>query len=97
MDTTRLRIFGLQSNGVETLLIDTLFTENDSIINFNSIHSATDYPYLKLQSHNIDTIDYTPAQTDRWHVLYSPVPEAAINGVNGYYISPNDSVPEGQH
>ena len=96
MDTTRLRIFGLQSNGVETLLIDTLFTENDSIINFNSIHSATDYPYLKLQSHNIDTIDFTPAQIDRWHVLYSPVPEAAITGINGYYITPSDTVSEGQ-
>ncbi len=95
-DTTRLKIFGLQANGSETLLIDTLFTENDSIINFNSIHSATDYPYLRLQSHNVDTIDFTPSQIDRWHVLYSPVPEAAITSVNGYYVMPTDTVFEGQ-
>jgi len=96
VDTTRLKIFGLQINGSETLLIDTLFTANDSILNFNDLYSATDYPYLRLQSHNKDTIDFTPAQTDRWHVLYSPVPEAALTSVNGYYVSPTDTIFEGQ-
>lgn len=97
MDTTRLKIFGVQPNGSETLLIDTLFTANDSITNFNSLFPATDYPYLRLQSQNTDSEDFTPSQIDRWHVLYSPVPEAAITSVNGYYVYPTDTVFEGQN
>jgi hypothetical protein len=95
-DTTRLFIYGLTNTGTEELLIDTLFSNHDSIVNFNSIVSADDYPYIKLQSQNVDTIDFTPSQIDGWHVLYTPVPEAAITSVNGYYLTPTDTVKEGQ-
>ena len=39
----------------------------------------------------------TPAQVDRWHVLFDKVPEAAIDGTNGYVFLPssNDSLQEG--
>lgn len=96
VDSTRLKIFGITPNGVETLLIDTVFTTNDSIQNFNSLFDAQTYPYLRLQSHHIDTVNFTPAQIDRWHVIYDHVPEAALTSVNGYYISPTDTLNEGQ-
>jgi len=95
-DTTQLKIFGVDLNGTETLLVDTLFTVNDSITNFNTLFSADDYPYLRLQSQHIDTINYTPSQLARWHVLYQPVPEAALTSVNGYYISTTDTINEGE-
>jgi len=95
-DTTRLSIFGVEVNGTETLLIDTLFTIHDSIINFNTYISAQTYPYLRLQSHQVDTVDFTPAQIDSWHVLYDHVPESALTSVNGYYLSPTDTLAEGQ-
>lgn len=42
-------------------------------------------------------MNYTPAQIDRWHVLYDLAPEAAIDGTNGYYFSHlNDSINEGE-
>ena len=95
-DNTRLKIFGIEFNGTESLLIDTLFSSNDSILNFNSLYSAQSYPYLRLQSHQIDTVDFTPAQIDSWHVLYDHVPESALTSVNGYYLSPTDTLDEGQ-
>jgi hypothetical protein len=95
-DTTRLQIFGRTFSGAETLLIDTLFTNHDSISNFNNLYSADEYPYLRLSSHQIDTVDFTPAQIDGWHVLYDHIPEAALSSTNGYYLSPTDTVFEGQ-
>jgi flagellar hook assembly protein FlgD len=95
-DTTRLKIYGITLNGTETLLIDTLFTTNDSITNFESLYSAQTYPYLKLQSNHIDTIDFTPSQINRWHVLYQHAPEAALTSTNGYYFQPVDTITEGQ-
>jgi len=95
-DSTMLSIYGRTYSGAEFFLMDTVFTRNDSLLNFEAMYSAQDYPYLRLQSHNIDVIDFTPAQVDRWHVLYQPVPEAALTSVNGYYMAPTDTVYEGQ-
>ncbi len=95
-DTTRLKVYGLQASGNETLLMDTLFTTHDSILNLNTIFPAQTYPYLKLQSYQKDTIDFTPAQIDGWHVLYDHVPEAALTSTNGYYQAPTDTLDEGQ-
>ena len=95
-DSTMLRVYGQTYSGAEMFLFDTIFTTNDSILNLEALISAQDYPYLKLQSNQIDVIDFTPAQIDGWHVLYEPVPEAALTSVNGYYMNPTDTVTEGQ-
>ena len=95
-DSTMLRITGLDIFGNPQVIIDTLFTRNDSIVGFNSIINATNYPYLKLEASYEDKENFTPAQRDRWHVLYDQLPEAAIDGTNGYYWSASgDTIPEG--
>ncbi|PWH86015.1 putative type IX secretion system sortase PorU2 [Brumimicrobium oceani] len=96
-DSTRMVIKGFDHNKQLQIEIDTIFTSNDSIINFNAILSATDYPYLQLQANYYDNVTLTPAQVDRWHVLYQPLPEAAIDGSNGYVFLPDqgDSLQEG--
>lgn len=97
VDSVRMRIQLFDINQAYQTTIDTAFTPNDSILSLNSIINATTYPYIKLSIFNQDKINYTPAQIDRLHVLYSPVPEAAIDGTYGYYVSPNpDSLYEGQ-
>jgi hypothetical protein len=83
-DETRLIIRGLDANQTVQLEIDTLFTANDSIINLNSLFPAQQYPYLQLRALYQDTSGLTPAQVDRWHVLYATLPEAAIDGTNQY-------------
>ncbi|MDX1651753.1 MAG: C25 family cysteine peptidase [Brumimicrobium sp.] len=96
-DFTRLRIQGLNWNKAVITEIDTLFSQNDSILNLNNLLPASQYPYLRLQARYSDTTGSTPAQVDRWHVLYQPLPEAAIDGSNGYVFTPvsPDSLQEG--
>lgn len=71
-------------------------TPRDSILNFNALVDASQYPYVKLSATFIDSSNMTPAQLDRWHVLYQPVPEAAIDCSNLYTWLPNkDSIGQG--
>src|SRR5690554_4761042 len=71
-DSTRLVIKGFDHNKQLQIEIDTVFTLNDSIINFNTILPASNYPYLQLQAKYFDELTMTPAQVNRWHVLYQP-------------------------
>ena len=92
-DETRLIIRGLNANQIVEFEIDTLFTANDSIENLNNLFPAQQYPYLQLRAFYQDTSDLTPAQIDRWHVLYSTLPEAAIDGSNQYtWLTSNATV-----
>ena len=76
--------------------IDTLFTLNDSIINLNAtLINAVLFPYIKLRATYEDPVTDTPAAIDRWHVLFNPVPEAAIDGSTQYTWTSNDTIPEG--
>lgn len=78
--------------------IDTSFTYNDSILNLNALVDATLYPYIQLTADYVDTIGMTPAQIDRWHVLYELLPEAAIDGTNEYtWIPDKDTLDEGEN
>jgi hypothetical protein len=95
-DSTLLRISALDIFGNEQLVIDTLFTRNDSIINVQNLINADVLPYMRLEARYTDETFFTPAQKDRWHVLYDQLPEAAIDGSNGYYWSAlSDTVQEG--
>lgn len=77
-------------------IIDTVFTPYDSIINLQNIVDAAQFPRIRIGITNSDKTNLTPAQIDRIHVLYQPVPEAAIDGSNGYYSSSGDTIYEGQ-
>ena len=73
------------------------FTPNDSIINLSSLVDASQYPYIRLGAFYKDSLGFTPAQIDRWHVLFTPLPEAAIDGTTGITWLPNsDTLSEGQ-
>ena len=96
-DTTVLNIRCLNNSGQLQLTIDTTFTSNDSIIELNNLVNASLYPYIQLSAFYKDSFSYTPAQIDRWHVLYSPLPEAAIDGTSGYsWIPSMDTLSEGE-
>ncbi len=96
-DTTVLNIRCLNNSGQLQLIIDTTFTSNDSIIELNNLVNASLYPYIQLSAFYKDSFAYTPAQIDRWHVLYSPLPEAAIDGTSCYsWIPAMDTVSEGE-
>jgi len=96
-DSVRLYIEAHDLSGTLQLTIDTSFTPNDSIIQLNNLVDAGSYPYLRLGMYYTDNFFQTPAQVDRLHILYSPVPEAAIDGSNAFYLTPGlDTLQEGQ-
>jgi hypothetical protein len=96
-DTTLLKIELFNNQGALISHIDTNFTRRDSILDLGNLINAANYPFIRLSAHYKDKFTFTPAQNDRWHVLYSPVPEAAIDGSNGYTWLPDlDTLKEGQ-
>lgn len=96
-DSVRLYLEAHDITGSVQMVIDTVFTPNDSILVLNNLIDAATYPYLRLAMLYSDPFFNTPAQVDRLHVLYQPVPEAAIDGTSMHYFSPNpDSLQEGQ-
>ncbi|MCH2231507.1 MAG: C25 family cysteine peptidase [Crocinitomicaceae bacterium] len=97
VDSTILSISAYDLSGAYQFTIDTAFTSNDSILNLNTMVDASQYPYLSLSAYYNDTVTNTPAQIDRWHVLFQPLPEAAIDGSNQYLWSQvSDTLFEGQ-
>jgi hypothetical protein len=96
-DTTQLYIRAFDISGAQQFVIDTLFTANDSIINLSSLVDASQYPFIQLGAYYKDSIGFTPSQIDRWHVLYTPLPEAAIDGSTSYtWLPANDTLVEGE-
>ena len=96
-DSTVLSIRAFDLAGSLQLVIDTSFTSNDSIVNLANLVNASQYPYIQLGAFYKDSLQFTPAQIDRWHVLYTPLPEAAIDGSTAYtWLPAADTLTEGQ-
>lgn len=94
-DSARIGIYGVDFNGGETLLIDSLTGQGD-LLNLGDSIDASLYPYLKLESFFADELNRTPDNLVRWQVTYDEIPEAAINPlkVSGYTLV--DSVQQGE-
>lgn len=94
-DTAFINVFGIDTNGNETLIIDSLSTTGD-LLGLNDSLDAINYPYLKLQAFFADEILRTPSDLVRWQVLYQEAPEAAINPlkINGFTLI--DTVEQGE-
>ncbi len=96
-DSTLLYIRAFDISGAFQFETTQIFSLNDSILNLNSIVDATLYPFIQLGAFYEDSVNTTPAQIDRWHVLYTPLPEAAIDGSTAYtWLPATDTLNEGQ-
>ena len=72
-------------------------TPHDSIINLNNLINAAQFPYARLNAFYADSNFQTPAQLDFWHVVFAPLPEAAIDPSTAmFWSAQNDSIQEGQ-
>jgi hypothetical protein len=94
-DTTILSIYGISPTGNESFLMDMTFSNYDSIINLTSLIDANAYPTLKLQATLYDSTNYSPAQIDRWQLIYEPIPELALNPKKGYYFKMANALQQG--
>lgn len=88
-DTTRVRVVGIDAGNLETVLLIT--SNRDTSLAFID---AAQYPRLRMEWESYDTVNRTSAQLDYWRVLYTPVPEAALNPT--LYHTFTDSINTGQ-
>jgi flagellar hook assembly protein FlgD len=96
-DSTRIKIDAYTVFGSYQYSIDTLVPSGDSILNLGNQINAITSPYIKLKAVYKDEGAQTPTHLKNWHVLYSPLPEAAIDGVNlEYGVQSDDTLQEGQ-
>lgn len=96
-DSVRLSVIGIKHNGTEDTVIRNLPPIPDSldIYNLFSRIDASVYPYLRLHLKMSDDSLRTPAQLERWQVLYEPVPETAIDP-SAYFSFYNANLKEGE-
>ena len=97
-DSTRLKVNYYNNFRSLQGTIDTVFSLNDSILDLNNLIDANSFPYIKLTANYYDSLMFTPAQLDYWHVLYQPLPEAAIDGTSQFsWVPLKDTLDEGEN
>jgi hypothetical protein len=93
-DSIAVRLIGIRYDGKEFTLGN--FDKNTTEVgNLSSFVDAKVFPTIRLVAYLKDDTLHTPAQLERWQVMYTPVPELAINPAAGYTI--NDSVSNGEN
>ena len=88
-DLPHVNVTGIDKNNISSLLYSGY--AKDTSLNFID---ASQYPNLQLKWHSLDSANRTSPQLDFWRVLYSPVPEAALNPAE--HLVFEDSLQAGQ-
>lgn len=89
-DTAKLQIIGIDTLGIEQLLLETnVFNPDISGID------ATAYPYLRMRFNSQDTLAFTPSQLKYWRVYYDLAGELGINRQAGFSFV-GDTLQEGE-
>lgn len=87
-DLSQISVYGIAPGGAEAFL----FRTNNRDTSLATI-SATSYPNLRLIWLDRDTASRKSVQQQFWRVLYTPMPEAALNP--GAYLAVTDSAAAG--
>jgi len=75
-DESEVRLYGVQSNGVEQLIYRSHKLTQDTTLDFVD---PVLYPRLKLELHQQDQTNHLPRQIEYWQIKYREVPEGALN------------------
>ncbi|HRI25304.1 MAG TPA: C25 family cysteine peptidase, partial [Ferruginibacter sp.] len=90
-DSVYFKVIGVTAAGVETDLMTVDSTSKD--IDISAINAAQ-YPYLRLQMYNQDTIQGTPYQLNYWRLRGQYIPEGAV--APNISFSMKDSADQGE-
>ncbi len=77
-DSAYVEVYGISVSGAK-VYITTFPKDSINVLDLGNYVHANLYPYLQLRCRMRDDTNHTPPQIDRWHVLYTPYPDAAIN------------------
>ena len=72
-DTVNVSVFGVNANGVEDLLIDSVEIRNIDL----SFVDAAEYPFLSIRYYVTDR-QRTPIHLNWWRVYYDPMPDLSM-------------------
>lgn len=87
-DVTDLEIQVLNGAGAYQFSINPTLNSGDSLLQLSNQIDASLYPKIRLAANYKDEATQTPAQLKYWQVLYTPLPEAAIDAQSGYVWQP---------
>nr|MDQ3395627.1 transporter [Bacteroidota bacterium] len=73
-DVAYLDVFGIDFNGNESILMKGIMDDQVQLTAIDPVK----YPYLRLRATVADETNFTPPQLEKWHVLYTGVPEGVI-------------------
>lgn len=91
-DRLEFQVSGYSPLGQKTALVSA--EAEDAVINLDGIPS-NQYPEIQLQAFFTDTLNLSAPPLDRWHIMYDPAPECALDPNFSYYLS-GDTVKEGE-
>ncbi len=93
-DSIRLQLIGIKADGNTDIIIDGIPPDSADILNLNDRMNAITYPYCQMIVYMKDDSMRTPAQMDRWQIMYEEVPELAIDPKSLFSFY-NDTVMQG--
>jgi hypothetical protein len=95
-DTAVFKMIGIDPFGQETTIASGEFDPTlVQSVNIQDYTNADAHPMLRLEANLKDTEFNTPLQIDRWHVLYDPVPEAAVDP-NAHFVFVGEQMQQGE-
>jgi hypothetical protein len=94
-DSSRLEILSYDPITQISQPIDTIYPDLYDVYNLNNEIPADENPYIKLKFWTRDDSTKTPGQINKWQIMYSGIPETAINPQAGFYIS-SDTILRGE-
>jgi hypothetical protein len=84
-DSTQVALRGRLWNGSNIDLPAASFNQNSiDFTELNSTVNASQVPFLRFTTYLKDSVDQTPAQLKRWHLLFDEIPEAVVNPVAAF-------------
>lgn len=97
-DSIVVRVIGIKANGTEVTLAN-FNTNNTDVLNLGTYVDSSLYPNIRLVAYLKDDHNTTAPQLKRWHVIFDPVPEAALNPplVSSHLIISADTIQEGDN
>ncbi|MCO5284850.1 MAG: C25 family cysteine peptidase [Chitinophagaceae bacterium] len=90
-DIPTVSIWGIDKDGNQIQLLTADESQKD--VDISGI-SAAQYPYLQLKMKNIDRVNLTPYQLNKWMVLGDEVPEGAL--APSIFLSAKDTLRQGE-
>ena len=89
-DIWRLDLFGIRADSSEVLLMPSITAFDTTLSHVD----ATEFPRLRLRFRTTDTTFRSAPQIPYWRVLYTALPDAAIDPASGYRLE-SDTLMQG--